>query len=207
MTVIFRKKVKNGDIHRLKREASLLSKIPYHAGIVRYIGYQDLPSPRILLPHYPLGTIQPAGEAITLKRLLPIAQALEYLHKEIGLIHLDVKPANILLRTADSAILADFSHSLMMSDWQVNMGYGTLMFTSPEICAGHCVDPRAADVWALGMTTLVLLNEGKYPFENAVDLLTGMNDFRPPRLAVSSRTQNLIDSCLIEDPLLRKIIF
>jgi [calcium/calmodulin-dependent protein kinase] kinase len=202
---MFLKRAKGGDVSRLRREAALLARVS-HPSIIKYLGFrEDLPA--ILLRLHPLGSITPAVEAVTLKRMLAVAGALRYLHEEVGIIHGDVKPENILLSSDGSAVLADFSHSVSISDWQAGMGYGTLMFTCPEICVGDCLLPKAADVWAFGMTLLVLLNHGKYPFTTVLDLFENLPSFKPPKLAVSSLAQNIIDSCLVQNPASRFLQF
>jgi len=104
----------------------------------------------------------PWPEAIEL--LLPICRALEYAHQQ-GVIHRDVKPANILL-TADGRVkLTDFGVARLDSTQQLtNTGavIGTLLYMAPEQLAGKSVDLRA-DIYALGVILFELI-VGQNPF-------------------------------------------
>lgn len=73
-----------------------------------------------------------------------------------GVIHCDLKPANILFDRADSAKVADFgiahvSGETLTRSWQTPSGFvaGTLPYMSPEQTDGVRDDPRV-DVYALG---------------------------------------------------------
>lgn len=87
-----------------------------------------------------------------------LCDTLEFVHGK-GIVHHDIKPANILF-THDSAIkLGDFGVA--------NRNAGTRLYMPPEMLLGESVsknDPRV-DVYALGLTFLEML-EGKHPFES-----------------------------------------
>jgi serine/threonine protein kinase len=94
-----------------------------------------------------------------------LADALAYVH-ERGLVHRDVKPANVLITEDGRVHLADFGIArLVDSAHQTRTGdvLGTPAYFAPEQVAGEPVGPPA-DIYALGIVLLECLT-GKRPFE------------------------------------------
>ncbi len=90
------------------------------------------------------------------ERLRVIAQtadALDYAHHQ-GVIHRDVKPANVLLTSTDQAKLSDFGLSLIADETQVSGTIkGTPHYMSPEQAKGKRLDHRT-DLYAPGRDDL-----------------------------------------------------
>jgi serine/threonine protein kinase/formylglycine-generating enzyme required for sulfatase activity/tetratricopeptide (TPR) repeat protein len=111
-----------------------------------------------------------------------VAGALHHAHRQ-GLIHRDVKPANILLDTAGKPYITDFGLALKEDDFGTDaQGAGTPAYMSPEQAGGegHRVDCRS-DVFSLGVVFY--------------ELLTGQRPFPGPTLA------DLIDQIQTVEPL------
>ena len=81
-----------------------------------------------------------------------------------GVVHRDVKPANVLLRSDGTAVLTDFglAHVLAAGNKAVTLGAaGTPGYMAPEQALGQRIGPTA-DVFALGVLVHQLLN-GRLP--------------------------------------------
>lgn len=82
--------------------------------------------------------------------------ALEYLHDEMRIKHLDVKPQNILLSDDhQTAKLCDFGHARDIDE--AVRGGGTHYYIAPEFLLSSETS-AASDIWALGITMLYVLN-------------------------------------------------
>jgi serine/threonine protein kinase, bacterial len=123
---------------------------------------------RLLRERYPNGI--PKAEVADI--VTAVAEALDYAH-ERGLLHRDVKPANILLAHPDSGdqriLLADFGIARWVNDISgltaTNMTVGTVSYAAPEQLMGAQLDGRA-DQYALAATAFQLLT-GAPPFQNS----------------------------------------
>jgi eukaryotic-like serine/threonine-protein kinase len=116
-----------------------------------------------------------------------IAQALDDLHRQ-HVVHLDIKPSNIMFRPTGEAVLLDFglSHHDQLPDLmqeEFRLPFGTAPYMSPEQLRGIRNDPRS-DLFALGVL-LYFFSTGVRPFGES-ETLRGMRrrlwrDPVPPR--------------------------
>nr|WP_082947167.1 serine/threonine-protein kinase [Mycolicibacter sinensis] len=124
-----------------------------------------------------------------------IGRALDYAH-DMGLLHRDVKPANIMISEPDGreqrVMLADFGIARTMGEISgltaTNMTVGTVAYAAPEQLMGEHLDGRA-DQYALAATAYHLLTGSRlFPDTNpAVVIARHLN--APPPLVGSSRPE------------------
>ncbi len=118
---------------------------------------------------------------------IKIATALDDLHHQ-HVIHLDMKPSNVMFRPSGEAVLIDYglAHHDQLPDLmqeEFHLPYGTAPYMAPEQILGVRNDPRS-DLFALG-SLLYFFSTGVRPF-GQVDTLKGMKrrlwrDPVPPR--------------------------
>ncbi|KAB7756347.1 anchored-membrane serine/threonine-protein kinase [Mycolicibacterium mucogenicum DSM 44124] len=120
---------------------------------------------QLLREHYPAGM----PPEVALPIIQAVASALDHAHRR-GLLHRDVKPANILLDAETSRIyLADFGIARPMNDsaglTATNMAVGTVAYAAPEQLRGEGMDGRT-DQYALACTAFQLLT-GNPPYADS----------------------------------------
>ena len=108
-------------------------------------------------------TDSPIDKQFILRILHQAAEALDYAHQR-GIIHRDVKPANIMVRKDGVAKIADFGIARMQSHSLTQTGQilGTPNYMSPEQISGKPVDGRS-DQYSLAVMLYEVLT-GEKPF-------------------------------------------
>ncbi len=136
--------------------------------------------------------------------LRQIASALGYAHAQ-GLVHRDVKPANILFRADGTAVLSDFGIAKALDDrtqfTQAGFAVGTPSYMSPEQARGQEIDGRA-DLYALGVVLYEML-AGKLPYVGTDALSTALAHLTQPlpELPITQgRYQAILTRLLAKEP-------
>lgn len=157
-----------------------------------------------LQQHFPQGTRQPLETV--LPYILQLADALQYIHNR-GLIHCDVKPANLLLGTNQHVWLSDFGVALQSGTQRPKQEVlGTAAYLAPERIKG--VTEPASDQYALAIMVYEWLC-GERPFSGtSMQVCQQHMDAPPPRLrklvpSLSSTVEYVVLKALAKEPAYR----
>jgi serine/threonine protein kinase len=92
------------------------------------------------------------------RRFLDVLYGLDFLHRR-NIIHMDIKPDNILIDREGNCKLADFGVCTVFESMYggdvLHSVQGTPLFYAPETVSGEPFHGKATDVWALGVTLYI----------------------------------------------------
>ena len=155
-------------------EAALVGRLNHPNVVQIFDAVPDPVAPYLVMEYVPGSTLRPycrADQLLSLELVVEIgfkcAMALGYFYRQ-GLIHRDVKPANLLAVLRDGAItdvkISDFGSVLnLAADTTQIYRVGSLAYMSPEQLDGGALDCRA-DMYSLG-AVLYHLIAGRPPFD------------------------------------------
>jgi serine/threonine protein kinase len=157
---------------RFRHEAQAIAQMR-HPNIVNVYDFGEHDgTPYMIIEYVPGGSLAnrlsqaPLDPAATLKYLRGIAAGLDYAHG-LGIVHRDVKPANVLLEKDDTPVLADFGLAKLLQGSSLKsmtgVTTGTPAYMAPEQVTGSKVGP-AADRYALATIAYEMLT-GVIPFD------------------------------------------
>ncbi|MET7671052.1 serine/threonine protein kinase [Micromonospora luteifusca] len=133
---------------------------------------------------------------------LGVLGALRAAH-QAGVLHRDVKPANVLLADDGRVVLTDFGLATLPGDprmTQTGMVLGSPAFLAPERATDGDVGP-AADLWSLG-ATLYAAVEGRTPYQRSspIATLAALATEPPPPARRAGRLTPLLEGLLRREP-------
>ena len=178
---------------RVIREARITARLHHPHAVALYDVVDHHGQPCLIMQYVPARNLnqllQERGaldEPVVARIGAEVASALAAAH-EVGILHRDVKPSNVLITADGSAKLTDFGISHAAGDVSLTstgMITGTPAFLAPEVARGE-KSGFPADVFSLGATMYAAL-EGTPPFgtdENPMALLhkVGSGRISPPR--------------------------
>lgn len=169
---------------RFDRERLTMGRTADHPNIVTPLrsGYTGMDNkPYLVMEYLSRGSLQDLLEAQgpmpwrqAIEAILPIADALGFSHSS-GVVHKDVKPANILVSRTGVVKLSDFGIAAIREATSTSQVAYSILYTAPETFdAAHdasgqgVVDPRdeRSDLYSLA-ATLYALGMGRPPFQSA----------------------------------------
>ncbi len=152
--------------------------------------------------------------ALVLRLVAKLADGLAHAH-EVGILHLDLKPANVLLADDGQPVLLDFNLAYDVRAGDRERAGGTLPYMAPEqldeyIERGPTRVDHRTDLYALGVIVFELLT-GRHPFpvpaggkanpaEMAKARRLGPPPVRPLNPAVSPAVESIVRTLLQPDP-------
>ncbi|PKA59968.1 Mitogen-activated protein kinase kinase kinase NPK1 [Apostasia shenzhenica] len=156
----------NGDNSVIQQEIDLLKNLN-HKNIVKYLGSLKTKTHlHIILEYVENGSLAniikpnkfgPFPESLVAVYISQVLEGLVYLHEQ-GVIHRDIKGANILTTKEGLVKLADFGVATKLNEADLNTHsvVGTPYWMAPEVIemSGVCA---ASDIWSVGCTVIELL--------------------------------------------------
>jgi serine/threonine protein kinase len=151
------------------QEARALASLSHpNVAQVHYIGGEDIGKPFIVMEYVPGGRVDKLftdpgrmDEARALEVAIDVAQGLKAVFN-VGLIHGDIKPSNVLLDKEGIAKLVDFGISRFHGSVSNQPIFGTPRYVAPEVALHRDGDHRG-DIFSLGVMLFFALT-GEHPF-------------------------------------------
>ncbi|BCL28285.1 serine/threonine-protein kinase [Streptomyces aurantiacus] len=194
--------------HRLQREARAAARVDHPGAVAIHDVVVEDGLPWIVMElirgeslHEVLqrGALPPTESA---RIGLAVVGALKAAHAK-GIVHRDVKPANVLLGQHGRVVLTDFGIAHIQGEESLTMSgefVGSLEFIAPERMSGRGAGP-AADMWSLGVCLYAAV-EGWSPFRRTTleSTLAAILSAEPPEPQHAGPLGPLIVRLLTKDP-------
>ena len=203
-----------GFAQRFRDEARTMATIN-HPGVVNVYDYGADQGVTYLIMEFVEGdalskTLSRVGRLTPARTMSLVAQAADALQAahDKGIVHRDVKPANLMVRPNGTLVLTDFGIARSAAASQltaVGSVLGTASYISPEQASGAVATP-ASDVYALGVVAYQCLS-GRRPFEGGspIEIALQHVDAVPPPLPpdIPGPVRALVERCLAKAPAAR----
>lgn len=180
-------------LERFLREARTVASLEHPNILPVYDFGEENGAPFLVMPYLPGGSLRdrlkagPVPLAVASSWIGQLSDALDAAHAA-GVLHRDVKPANVLLGKDDRLFLADFGIAKILESrtglTATGVVVGTPIYMAPEQAQGHPASP-ATDRYALAVVAFEIL-AGRPPFEgdNVLSLMHQHVATPPPMLSM-----------------------
>jgi serine/threonine-protein kinase len=151
-------------------------------------------------------------EAVAIDYAIQICAGLSYAHRQ-GLLHRDVKPANILITKDDVVKLSDFGIARAVTTQTVTitqpgMVMGSVFYLSPEQAQGHDLEDTS-DLYSVGIVLYQMLS-GKLPYTGESPITVALKHVSnpvplldPAELDISPALATIVAKLMQKDPAAR----
>ncbi|MGW4511430.1 protein kinase domain-containing protein [Streptomyces sp. NPDC004393] len=194
--------------HRIYREARAAARVDHPAAVSIHDVVVEDGSPWIIME---LVRGESLDEALRRGPLTPVGAArigvavvgaLDAAHR-VGIVHRDVKPANVLLGPGGRVVLTDFGIAHVQGEESLTVTgefVGSLEFIAPERMSGRNAGP-ASDLWSLGVLLYAAV-EGWSPFRRTTveSTLAAVLAADPPEPERAGPLAPLIGRLLVKEP-------
>ena len=192
----------------LKKEVKAASKV-IHPNVVKVMGLEATDMTYFIVMEYIEGETlgqklaespdEKLNEQDVIRYMSQIAEGLNEAHKR-GVVHLDLKPQNIMVKKSGEIKILDFSISYQMTQSVTvltgqHFSTGTLPYMAPEQLSKKFgkID-KQTDIWGFGATMYHLLS-GKIPYENREQIVND-DESAFDIQHISEPTENFIKKCM-----------
>jgi tRNA A-37 threonylcarbamoyl transferase component Bud32 len=205
-------------LKRFRREAKAVASLR-HPNIVQVFDFGTQDGVTYMVMEYlegptlkaVLNELAQKGKMMPLEEVLhtcqALASALDYAHQQ-GMVHRDVKPANVTMTAKGDVILTDFGIARIVGGTQYTLTgavTGTPAYMSPEQAQGERGDERS-DIYALGVMLYEMV-VGQVPFDADTPLAVIMKQISAPlplprqlKPDISEAVERVILKALAKDP-------
>ncbi|KAG8882992.1 hypothetical protein FRB98_003371 [Tulasnella sp. 332] len=208
--------IADDDVEAIQKEVALLSQLRggESTNVTQYYGcWLDGPRVWIVMDFASGGSVRTLMKATkggvleerhTVIIVREVLVALSFLHKA-GVIHRDIKAANVLITSQGRVVLCDFGVSALLATTHSKRAtmVGTPYWMAPEVISGSLYDTKA-DIWSLGVTIYEMMmktppHSDQVPMRAFILITTGPTP-RLPENTGSKEMKDFMAMCLKELP-------